>query len=136
MHRLVGVVIAGLAAALGVALFVPAQAQAVFNGKIAWTRQGDIFVVDSNGDNKVNLTDTKEFEQQAEFSPDGQTLAFVQTQLEGGFLSDDDAIWLMDADGSNARQVTNFHRQIEGLHWTADGTRLLYFADRDTNPEY
>src|SRR5687768_8054709 len=118
MSRPVGALTACLIMLLG---SVPA-ASAVVNGKIAWTRQGDIFVVDSSGANKVNLTDSKPFEQQAEFSPDGQTLAFVRTQLEGGFLSDDDDIWVMDADGSNPRQVTDIGRPIESLHWTADGT--------------
>ena len=39
----------------------------------------------------------------------------------------------MDPDGSNPRQITETGDQIESLHWTADGSRLLFYAERDAN---
>ena len=55
-----------------------------------------------------------------EWSPDGASIAFT------GQRRGDAAVWLMDADGSDQRQLTR-----NGLHagfpgWSPDGTRILF----------
>ena len=134
-NRAVGIAVASFVLALGVAS-TPAGPLPVLNGKVAFVRGGDVYVVNPDGANKLNLTDSQgSFEQQARFSPDGRTIAFLSTPLDGTIFTGDDDVWVMNADGSNPRRVTNIGRQIASLEWTADGTRLLYFAERDNNEE-
>ena len=67
------------------------------------------------------LTDTEAIETHPVYSPDGRQIAFVR------FLDEDSAaIYVMNADGTGARQVTGG----EALHlvpsWSPDGQRLLF----------
>ena len=73
------------------------------------------------------------------FSPDGRRLAYISDR--SGYLN----IWTMSPDGTDDRQLTraaqdqdypeNDYIQSMGLHWSPDGTRLLYFTNRSGNLE-
>jgi len=55
------------------------------------------------------------------FSPDGRRIAFVSDRA-GGFPE----LYVMDADGSNVRRLTN-NGEIDGNpSWSSDGTRLVF----------
>ena len=59
-----------------------------------------------------------------EFSPDGKRIAFVSNR------SGDMEIWLADAEGSNAAQLTSFRGPSTGTpHWSPDG-RWIAFDSR------
>ena len=116
--------------ASGVAILLGAgSAQAAENGKIAFERFGEIFLANPDGKNATNLTATKTSEDQAVFSPDGTKIAFVRDSVTAS-LADDD-LWVMNADGTGQVQIADAGDRIEDLHWSGDGTRLLYWADRD-----
>jgi TolB protein len=101
------------------------------NGKIAFTIGDDIYVMNPDGANKTNLTDSKEIDEQARFSPDGQTIAFLSTPVDGFISTGRTDVYVMNVDGTNVRKVTSAATQIESLNWTADGARLLYYANLD-----
>ena len=99
------------------------------NGRIAFTSERDgnreIYAVNPEGGDAVNLTNNPAHDYHPAWSPDGRRLAFVSSRA--GAAGD---IHVMDADGSNVRRISdrgnitdNF---IEGLSWSPDGTRILY----------
>ena len=107
--------------ALVACLVAAAPAAATFygeNGRISFNRfletedaqfVTDLFSIDADGSDLLQLTnfgfDT--FSEFSDHSPDGRTLAFQRFDFTG----DDSAptqVWLTDADGKNARQLTDF----------------------------
>ncbi|MEZ5357222.1 MAG: MBL fold metallo-hydrolase [Candidatus Zixiibacteriota bacterium] len=63
--------------------------------------QGNIHVINIDGTNEITLTDFDGVEENPVWSPDGSQIAF-QTMKDGNF-----EIYIMDADGSSLRNVTN-----------------------------
>jgi Tol biopolymer transport system component len=65
------------------------------------------------------------------WSPDGSTIAYVQ-QPEGPYQDtvDDRRIWLIAADGTNARRLTKGETAEERPQWSADG-RFILFVRRE-----
>ncbi len=59
------------------------------------------------------------------WSPDGRQIAF-ESNLDG-----DMEIFVMDADGSNVRQITHNTLWDEGPAWSPDGTRLAFSRGAD-----
>jgi Tol biopolymer transport system component len=57
-------------------------------------------------------------------SPDGQTIAFCRTQIEGCDL------FLMPTAGGEARRLTSDHKGILGFAWTADGREIVFASNR------
>ncbi|MCC1485008.1 amidohydrolase family protein [Winogradskyella immobilis] len=81
---------------------------------------GDIYIISSNGGNATILREGLAFEVQPRFSPDGKHISFT-SDAGGG-----DNIWVMDTDGSNAKQITkeNF-RLLNNAIWTPDSNFLI-----------
>ncbi|MFO8028468.1 MAG: amidohydrolase family protein [Cyclonatronaceae bacterium] len=81
---------------------------------------GDIYRVSLNGGEAELLSGGTAFDMQPRYSPDGETLAFTSDRGGG------DNIWLMDADGSNRRAVTQeSFRLLSSPYWTPDGQYLV-----------
>lgn len=81
---------------------------------------GDLFVVDIAGGEARALTAGMAFDSQPRFSPDGRQVAFVSDR--GGI----DNIWIMDADGTHARQVTDERvRFPTAPAWSPDGRFIV-----------
>lgn len=68
------------------------------------------------------------------WSPDGQWVAFVRRVFAGGQPERGNQVWVMRADGTEARPVTDSpHTLHQHLAWSADGRYLLYHRyDLDT----
>ncbi|HPF72646.1 MAG TPA: hypothetical protein PLX09_03480, partial [Xanthomonadaceae bacterium] len=62
---------------------------------------------------------------QARYSPDGQRIAFRR-----GVMPNSD-LFVMNADGSNQRQITHFGAAMPGFDWSSDGRWLLFASDHD-----
>lgn len=76
----------------------------------------DIYVVDVDGSHLQRLTHDKGDSAQPAWSPDGKSIAFTSA-TNGPYQ-----IYVMNADGSNRRQVT----QGEHPSWSPDGKKLAF----------
>ena len=68
--------------------------------EIVFDLMGDIYIMPIDGGDAVLLRGGLAYEIQPRFSPDGTKISFT-SDAGGG-----DNIWVMNRDGSNARQVT------------------------------
>jgi Tol biopolymer transport system component len=102
--------------------------------KVAFMRQAagrqDIWVVNANGTGQMDLTESLALYATApEFSPDGSKILFIgagPTPCCTTAYNND--IWVMNANGSNAKQLTttNAPTQNTGPTWSPDGLRIAY----------
>ncbi len=70
-------------------------------GRIVFQRDGDIWVMNPDGSNTVNLTKTESYEGCPWFSGDATRIAF------DGLRDEKSDILVIDADGSNLRRLTS-----------------------------
>jgi TolB protein len=85
----------------------------------------DIYVINADGSNLVNLTETTASEWVPDWSPDGQRIAF-SSDRDG-----DSEVYVMDKDGSSVEQITNNTGYDGRPRWSPDGTKLAFETDRD-----
>ena len=78
---------------------VPELAQIAFHSN--WDLYNNIYVMDANGKNIRNLTNSRASDTDPAWSPDGQKIAFVSTRHVHN------NIYVMDANGKNIRNLTN-----------------------------
>ncbi|GLR20132.1 bifunctional TolB-family protein/amidohydrolase [Portibacter lacus] len=87
---------------------------------IVFDMLGDIFIMPFSGGNAKVLRSGLAWEVQPRFSPDGKSISFT-SDAGGG-----DNIWVMDKDGSNAKQITKeSFRLLNNGVWSADGEYLI-----------
>lgn len=60
------------------------------------------------------------------WSPDGRQLAFMADQEDGN-----KEIYVMDADGSNVKNLTNSQAAEADPSWSPDGKKILFVSNRD-----
>jgi imidazolonepropionase-like amidohydrolase/Tol biopolymer transport system component len=81
---------------------------------------GDIYILPTTGGEAKVLRSGHAFEVQPRFSPDGKKISFT-SDAGGG-----DNIWVMDKDGTNARQITKeTFRLLNNAVWTPDGQYII-----------
>jgi len=84
------------------------------------TKPKQIYVVPLAGGEPRKIADSAE---RPRWSPDSKRMAFVSDR--GGSSQ----IWIMDADGANARQITNLSTEAEGVLFAHDGKKLVFTSD-------
>ena len=98
---------------------------------------GDIYVMNADGTNPINLTQSVERPESASsWSPDGKQITFRSAKYfrwDNLFHSD---IWVMDADGGNPRNLTNHHAQDSSPDWSPDGMQIAFHSDRNSDWEF
>ena len=93
--------------------------------KIAFNSQDvEIYVMDADGSNPVNITNHEAFDASPVWSPDGTRIAF-RTDRDGN-----NEIYVMDADGSNPVNLTNNEADDRDPAWSPDGMRIAFMTDR------
>ncbi len=100
--------------------------------KIAFVRQGDIWVMNANGTGQTKLTDTQapSLEANPAWSPDGTKILYTLA-----FGSYNSVIWVMNADGSGQAALTPEEAFNAYPAWSPDGTKIAYQTDLDGNME-
>lgn len=95
--------------------------------QIAFIRNGDVYLMDVNGNRLAQLT----FDGSNLFpawSPDSSQIAHIYDDGNG----DPPAIFIMDSDGQNSVKVyENRELEKQGLSWSPDGKKLIYIRIQD-----
>ena len=87
---------------------------------IAFDLLGDIYTMPITGGTPVRIAAGLPYETQPRFSPDGKRIAFTSDRGGG------DNIWMMNADGSDKRQVTREDfRLLNQPSWSPDGRFIV-----------
>ncbi|WP_315761855.1 amidohydrolase family protein [Sphingomonas sp. Y38-1Y] len=87
---------------------------------IAFTLLGDIYTMPIAGGTPTRIAEGLAWEVQPRFSPDGRRIAFTSDRGGG------DNIWIMNADGSDKRQVTKEDfRLLNQPSWSPDGQYIV-----------
>lgn len=129
--------------------WAPSGAQLVFvrevRGQVI-SEQSDIFVMDANGENATNLTQTDANEHAPDWSPDGTKIAFAgvrkatatatacPTATATACPEQPTAAWkilTMDPDGQNEAILTGdeFHAFDEAPDWSPDSTKIVFMKE-------
>ncbi len=87
-------------------------------GQIAYASDGNIWVMNSDGSNRRQLTNDG-ISHHPRWSPDGRRIAFVSGTTERD-------IFLMNADGSGRRNLTNRPGDDIRPTWAPDGSRIAF----------
>ncbi len=88
----------------------------------------EIYTMDSNGENLVNLTNDPANDWNPDWSPDGSQIAFVSQR------NNERSIYIMDADGSNLRLLTNMP-ESDLPDWSPDGKAIIFTSKANGNFE-
>jgi Tol biopolymer transport system component len=90
----------------------------------------EIFVVKLTSGTEVNLTDTcRRSEFDGHWSPDGTSIVFSSETSDGS------EIFVMKADGTDVRQLTDGPGRNDFPRWSPDGTKIAFISGRDGNRE-
>jgi len=109
--------------------FSPTGARIAFGGSLAGASQADVFTIASDGSGLVQLTDDGADDLYPAYSPDGSKIAFISYRTGVG------QVWLMDADGTDERQLTfDAVTKDQVPDWHPDGSRLVYAGGVGESP--
>jgi len=97
-------------------------------GRLAYTRQqsgdADIWTMDGNGGEPINLTDSPDDDLLPRWSPDGTRIAFNRE------LSAVHDIYTMSEFGQNTINVVSDPADDVGTVWSSDGNTIIFVSDR------
>lgn len=97
-------------------------------GTIAYTGEPDIMLVDLQGGPVRSLGVSGEC---STWSPDGSRIMFCSNAMNRGLGVDNWDVFVMDADGTNVRQLTDDAARSYPSAWSPDGERIAFWSDRD-----
>ena len=83
----------------------------------------ELFVMDIDGQNKKQITCTPESEGNAVWINGGKQIAYLSGK------SGDSQLWIMEADGSNARQISHHEKGINGFLFSPDVIQILFIGN-------
>ena len=96
----------------------------------------EIYVMDSDGSNMVNLTNHPEFDEYPSWSPDGTKIVFHSYRGADWGLGGD--LYVMNPDGSGLERLTFDDHFESHVAWTPDSKWIVYWrgdVDGDPTPE-
>ena len=89
----------------------------------------DIYTMQADGSNLVQLTHNPSSEWSLDWSPDGRRIAFCSDR------DGNDEIYVMEADGSNVVRLTHNNFSDCDPAWSPDGRWIAFFSERDQDEE-
>jgi Tol biopolymer transport system component len=127
--------------------YSPDGTKIVFRGDLDLAEpSGDeeIYVMDADGAEVHQLTANGDFDSAPAWSPDGTRIAFEKAAAgtfvpgvpaEPGKEAEEKDIYVMRADGTRVRRLTDSAGLDEGPVWSPDGTKIAFSSDRDGQQE-
>jgi len=98
-------------------------------------RRGDVYVMDADGTNRTNLTNTPNFlDYQPSWAPSGEKLTFVR-EVEGRVFLEQPDIFVIDANGANANNLTQTDESESHPDWSPDGAKIAFSGVRNSGWE-
>lgn len=88
-------------------------------------RNFEVYTMDADGKNVLNLTNHKAQDFWNSWSPDGKYLLFYSNRVGNN------EIYRMDADGKNPINLSNHPSNDHLPDWSPDGTKIVFTSDRD-----
>ena len=85
----------------------------------------DIYVMNADGSNKVNLTSGAGDDRLPVWSPDGMRILFSTTRDNNGEL------YTINVDGTGLKNLTNNSAEDGSAQWSPDGSRIVFSSNRD-----
>ncbi|MDR1879864.1 MAG: S9 family peptidase [Tannerellaceae bacterium] len=83
----------------------------------------ELFVVNTDGSGKKQITHTPKSEQNAVWIKGGNEIAFLSAE------SGSSQLWTMNADGTNRRQISDYKGGINGFLFSDDESKVLFISD-------
>lgn len=109
--------------------FILLLCAATANAKIVFSKSkngiSQIYVMDDNGRNITSISDNPYSDRIPIWSPNGRQIAFVRDTTPNDH-STHPHIFIMNTDGSNARQLSDELGAATDLRYSPDGKKLLY----------
>lgn len=95
----------------------------------------EIYVMDADGENLVQLTRHRATDDSPSWSPDGRKIAFDSDRdhllgVGPGQIGDTE-IYVMNADGENVVRLTETAGRDVEPSWSPDGSKIAFASDRD-----
>lgn len=120
----------GILSSIILSIATPTSADIVFTSD----RDGssNIYVMKDDGSNVRQLTDSPLYDSLPTWSPDGSQIAFMRDlHSTGAGKGQQYDLFIMDADGSNLRNVTQHPAGDGNGAWSPDGRSLVFSSDRN-----
>jgi len=89
------------------------------------TDNDDIWAINTDGTNRVRLTDTEGRESTPAWSPDGTKIAYQY------YHGENHDIYVIDSNGANVKRLTDNPKPDVRPRWSPDGTKILFNSQRD-----
>jgi len=104
---------------------------AFVSGRVASFHTSHVWVMDADGSNLTQLTQlalNTYWNGAPAWSPDAKRIAFASARYYDDGPNQD--IWVMDADGSNQKRLTDDPAYDRSPSWSPDGTKIIFECQR------
>lgn len=96
----------------------------------------EIWIMDQDGTNPVQITDNTNPESDAELSPDGNNVLYISWTDENDQPYFENNLFLISATGGDAKLLLgDFDHDIEEAHWSNDGKTIYFTANLGVHSE-
>ncbi len=87
-------------------------------------READLYIIEMDGANRVQLTDSPGLDGNASWSHDGSQIAFVSTRDENVDM------YIISSDGTGLRRFATHPAEDLGPRWSPDDAQIVFFSRR------